>query len=268
MQKFELAMLIPYYDNPQGLKESLLSVEFDKELAIVVVDDGSKTPISKEFIASMLSPSVKAEIFLVRQKVNMGVRKALNTGLYFIKSHLNVRYISRLDTGDQCLYQRLDKQYQFLEDNKDVGLAGTNVLFFNKGNEKAFRFKSPENHDKIRNWMNVYCCFIHPSVMFRIEVLKDIRFYPSGYDHAEDYAFFHEILKKYRGANLQEYLTLSEINTHGISLGNRKKQLVSRLKVIVNYSPFNWYSFYGIVRTLMLLVTPYKFIENVKINRG
>lgn len=261
-------MLIPYYENLKGLEESLKSLEFNEELAIVIVDDGSEAKLSKEYISSLLSPSLKAEVFLIRQKTNMGVRKALNTGLFFIKSHLSVKYISRLDVGDQCLYQRLDKQYNFLESNQDVGLAGTNVLFFNKGNDKSFRFKSPENHSKIRNWMNVYCCFIHPSVMFRYEVLKDIRFYPTGYDHAEDYAFFHEILKKYKGANLQEYLTLSEINTHGVSLGNRKKQLFSRLKVIWSYSSFNWYSFYGILRTLMLLVIPYTIIENLKINRS
>lgn len=267
LDSYNLTLLIPYYNDPKGLYESLSSLGYSNNILIVIVNDGSSINFKESEIRKALSDTPNYELHILNHKQNMGVRKALNTGLYFIKNQLQTDYIARLDCGDLCIYDRLNKQVEFLQKHQDVGIVGSNVLFKHKDENRQFRFKAPETNDEINKKMNAFCCFIHPSVMFRSEVLNKIRFYPTQFDHAEDYAFFREILKSFKGANIQEYLTVTEINQKGVSLKNRKRQLESRLKVMFNYRSSNLFFVYGIMRTLALYITPYALIENLKMKR-
>ena len=52
VKKYELCILIPCYNNIDGLKKSLKSIVYDiGNYLIVVVDDGSREEITKECIA-------------------------------------------------------------------------------------------------------------------------------------------------------------------------------------------------------------------------
>ena len=98
--------------------------------------------------------------------------------------------------------------------------------------------------------------FIHPTICFRSNVLKDIGYYPTAYPAAEDYAFFFKIVKKYETANYPEYLVNIEVNSYGISYVKRKMQVKSRIRVIIDNFYFGFYPIYGLVRNILLMFVP------------
>jgi hypothetical protein len=126
----------------------------------------------------------------------------------------------------------------------------------------------PAESKEIRNKMFLNSMFMHPSVMFRRDVIKNIGYYPVNYKAAEDYAYFFRIVKKYETANIQEFLLRYEINPHGISVSKRKQQVASRIRVILDNFYFGCYPIYGLIRNCIIYFTPDRLITFLKKKRG
>ena len=50
-----------------------------------------------------------------------------------------------------CDNQKLEKQILFLENNKDVGMCGTNIIHINEDGTEIGRTFFPQSDEKIRN---------------------------------------------------------------------------------------------------------------------
>ena len=112
--------------------------------------------------------------------------------------------------------------------------------------------------------MHVNSMFVHPCVMFKIEAVKEIGLYPTGYKSAEDYAYFFEFVKRYEVANINIALVQIEINPRGISILNRSQQVRNRLKVMKKHFYFGFWPIYGFLRSLILYIIPYSVIFKIK----
>ncbi len=56
-----------------------------------------------------------------------------------------------------------------------------------------------------------------------------------------------------------------EIGTGGLSLTQRRTQLISRLHIQIAYlDPLQWHAWLGITQTLLLLLIPNKLVQRVK----
>src|SRR5690606_12194031 len=101
-----------------------------------------------------------------------------------------------------------------------IALLGTWCYFKNYHNGFCYRYVTSTKNNNIQREMHFKNVFIHPTVMFRIEILRKNIFYPDQFKYAEDYAFFWLILKEFKGAVLDEFLVTCEINETGISAHN------------------------------------------------
>ncbi|AXB55933.1 glycosyltransferase [Flavobacterium fluviale] len=257
----KILVLIPYYNNIEGLLKSLKSIDADENLDVLIVDDGSTIKLQKELIAGSFKANGKI-LYKISEK-NEGIESALNHGLKIAKSQ-QYEYIARLDCGDVCLGKRFQIQSQFLEKNPEIKIVGSNVLAVDCNDNFLYAINLPLNHEDIEKKMYFNSMLIHPAVMFCSSILDTIGYYPTQYKSAEDYAFFFAILKKHRIANLQEYLTQIEINEKGISLQRRQQQVKSRIQIIKDNFYFGWYPIYGLFRNYVLLVLPYRIILKIK----
>ena len=70
--------------------------------------------------------------------------------------------------------------------------------------------------------------FVHPSVVFRSEIISTTGKYPLNRKAAEDYAFFFKVVNYYKSENYPEILLDYIISTKSISVKNRKKQVYNR----------------------------------------
>ena len=257
----KVILLIPYFNNPKGLYTSLKSINKEEELDILIVDDGSTIKFDEVICKS--SFLAKGDVYFNSLEVNKGIEHALNLGL---KTILNkeYKYIARLDCGDICARDRFLKQVSFLERNSDISLIGSNVNFMNSKGEFLYKLITPSKDKVIRKKMYINAMHIHPSIMFRSEILNEIGLYPTKYKAAEDYAFFFNIIKKFKVANINEELVTCELSSSGISTVLRKIQAKNRIQIILDNFYFGFYPVYGLLRSILLYILPLNLLIKLK----
>jgi len=253
-----VALLIPVYNNQDGLERSLASLTGEVPLDIVVVDDGSTPPIRLPEVP----PPHRA--FLLRLEENKGIEHALNHGLGWILER-GYEYVARLDVGDIPLPGRFLRQMEFLEENPEYALVGGQVQFVGLDGKEVFRERFPTEDAQIRRIMHARNCFIHPAVMVRAWALKEVGLYSDRYKAVEDFELFFRIMRRFKVANLPGYVVKCEVNPGGISLTKRRKQVLGRLKVMLHYfDPRIKESWLGLVKNLLLLFTPVPLVQALK----
>jgi len=260
--KNDTIVLIPHYNNPEGLARSLASIDPEEQLDVLIVDDGSIHKPNE----SRLNSCFKANgtVYYIYLESNKGIEHALNTGLEYIVFKKVYTFIARLDCGDYCVGKRFAIQQQFFKNNPQVKLVGSNVMAIDLDGAFLYNIIVPSKGNDITHKMYLNCMFIHPTVMFKTEVLAVTGYYPLHYKSAEDYAFFFKIVKNFETANINEFLVKIEINPAGISITRRKQQVSSRIKVIKDNFYFGFYPVYGLVRSIILYYIPNSLIKYVK----
>lgn len=254
-------VLIPCYNNLEGLRLSLQSIVYPQDkYGVVIVDDGSDQPI----LASMLGNCIPRMTRILRQSMNTGITAALNAGLRWLDNRGDHRFVARLDCGDLCTPERFTRQVDFLTKHPNIGLLGTWVRFQNFSTGSSYIYKTPVEQRRIQRGMHFRNLFIHPSVMWRVPARPGITLYPHDLPHAEDYGFFYKIVLEHRAAILPEVLTICEINPEGLSVRNRRRQLMSRIKTVLRYGNNKLLGSMGALKLILLLLIPYRVILTLK----
>lgn len=141
-------------------------------------------------------------IHYIKSSVNEGLAHALNACL----NRAQGKYIARMDDDDISSPERLKSQVEFLEAHPDVDWVGCQALLFDEQGiwGLASRPEWPDENDYLK-----YSPFVHPSVMFRRDVLVDAGGYAESVFVArcEDYELFMRLAATgYHGYNLREIL--------------------------------------------------------------
>lgn len=258
----DFVLIIPCYNNSDGLHVSLKSISYPKDKCeILIIDDGSIPAINEKELQETFSGLT---INVIRLDYNKGIVNALNLGLDKLKRRNNVKYIARLDAGDICDQHRFTKQINFLNAHTDVALLASWARFENSSTGRGYDYITQVTHAKILKEMHFKCSFIHPSVIFRAEVLNIIGVYPEDFPHAEDYAFFWQILKSYEGAVLPEKLVQIMYTDKNVSAKHYKVQLQSRKKVVRQFGSSWLHKMIGITILNLKIALPQKLIIMLK----
>jgi glycosyltransferase involved in cell wall biosynthesis len=265
-QSFDFCLLIPCYNNVEGLIRSLKKVHYrPNQFLVVIVDDGSAVALSEKEIAVEMGNEFP--IRLLRIDGNQGITAALNKGLAWITTNVQAKYIARLDCGDLCHTDRFVLQVQYLDDHAKVGLLGSWCRFEHKDGSGGYVYTTPTEHEAIIRAMHFRNVFIHPTVMFRTELLTKTGFYPFDYEYAEDYALFWKMIKAEQSFILDKFLVICEINPKGISLKNKGKQLAARWKVVKTFAPNQLLRISAFIRLKFLLIIPKELALQLKKRR-
>jgi glycosyltransferase involved in cell wall biosynthesis len=184
------------------LKQTMEDFEF------VVVNDGS-TDGSYAYLTSVRDPRLR-----VVSQSNMGPGASANSGIALAHG----KYIARMDADDVCPPTRLERQVQFLAENPDVVLLGTQVAFLVNGRTlKAPHI--PLTHEQIvRRFYAGRVGLCNASLMCSADLAKATRYRIQG--SGEDVDFALRLAEKGRCANLPETLYLYRIHPISASMGN------------------------------------------------
>lgn len=250
--KTNIALLIPYFNCPKDLYDSLESIREDIMIDILIVDDGSNVKFDESKVRKIYNQGIIQFHYLEK---NRGIGVALNEGLSILKP--NYKYIGRLDCGDYCRKNRFAIQLAYLEKNEDLALVGSWASIINEKKEELYVLKHPTGYKEIMKKMYLNNTFVHPSVVFRSKVLDKIGNYPYEYRFAsQDYAFFFRIAKNYKVENLPEVLVDYVISPNSISTKKRKLQVKNRIRIILDNFYIGFYPIYGLTRNMVLLFIP------------
>lgn len=175
------------------LDQSLADLEF------IIYDDGS-CPEAAGLLREV--ERLDERIILIGRAENHGLAFSLNECIHRARG----RYIARMDADDISYPDRLRRQRDFLEQNREYSWVGCNIEVFD-GNGIWGRRRMPAEPQE-RDYLR-YSPYAHPTVMYRAEIFGANRDYAVSREtlRCEDYEIFMRFRKAgLRGANLQEYL--------------------------------------------------------------
>lgn len=258
-KKSDVIVLMAHYNDNERIKKSILSIIEPFQVDILIVDDGSRIKPDENELQKIYTNG-KINVLILDK--NYGVQKVRNFGLKKI-SEMNYKYIAIQDSDDCNKENRFSKQINYLDENLDVMLLGSWCDYVDEKGNFLFTQKYPVKDSVIKKKMYLNSMFVHSTVIFRAEILNKIGFYPENYFN-EDYAFLFNVAKNYKVENYPESLINYLVNQNGHTTSNQRKQVASRLKIILDNFYFGFYPIYGIVRNIPLLLFSRSFTNFIK----
>ena len=197
----KVTVLMTVYNGERHLRECMDSVlgQTFSDFEFLIIDDcGSDN--SKDIINSYKDRRIR----LIENDVNLGQVKSLNIGLDDARGE----YIARMDQDDIIMKNRLDRQVDFLDRNKDISLVGAWGEVIDEKGKIFTRARLPLRNEEIIGTA-LFCGYflMHPSVTFRKDVVMDAGKYDENITFSEDYDLWTRLmLKRRKLANMPEYL--------------------------------------------------------------
>jgi len=225
--KISVSVVMPAYNEERSIAESIQSIlnQTFEDFELIIVDDGS-TDKTFEIASSFGDPRVS----VYRQK-NLGPATARNKALSLAKG----KYIALQDADDRSKPERLEKQYDFLENNLDYIAVGTDADYIDK--DGFFIYEHTKGEAIPINWDWLQAPVIHPSVMFRSQILKKIDGYPD-IPVSQDTLFLYEMSQHGKFKNLNESLFEYRVNPFAISRKSEEIKIIVR-QLIIEYIKTN-----------------------------
>jgi glycosyltransferase involved in cell wall biosynthesis len=160
---------------------SILEQSF-RDLELIVVEDPSPVSIDATQYAD-------DRLRVIRRKQRGSIGSALNEGIDAARAAL----IARIDADDIALPDRIAKQFEFMQRNREITVYGSRITVIDEHGRAVGRRMLPLAHDDIARALRRYNCISHPSVMFRRAPVLAV----GGYDNekiAEDYDLWCRLL--------------------------------------------------------------------------
>ncbi|BCY27267.1 glycosyltransferase family 2 protein [Flavobacterium okayamense] len=190
-----VAIIIPIYNNGKSILNTFTSLQNQtfKNWKAIVIDDGS-TDNSFEKISQIDCD----KLIIIRLKQNLGRGYARQKGLEKVRE-LGFKYMCMLDADDWYFPNKLETQFNFMENNPDITLLSSAMAVVDK-NFKIYGVIKTFEQFKIFNCID-YSKFVqlpHASSIIRVKDIEGIN-YNVNYRFSEDLDFLRRILygKKY-----------------------------------------------------------------------
>jgi glycosyltransferase involved in cell wall biosynthesis len=167
------------------------------------VFDGPVESDIDNYISSIADERIK----LSRIEKNGGLASALNYLLGIVLNSPDYKIIARMDADDVSMPERFEKQFNFLEANKEISCVGCWYEEINESGKHLADIRLPEKHEALRRRYYTRTPFAHPSVMYRRELIERAGFYPVDTVLMEDNVLWGKALKAgLLFANLPDFL--------------------------------------------------------------
>jgi len=219
----KIAVIMSVYKNDkiEYLKECLESLYHQtfKDFDILVQCDGTLPNV----ITNYLEQSFKDEKIKIlnKREENKGLAFSLNE-LVEIGLKLDYNYFIRMDADDICVSDRIKKQVEFMEKNRDIDVCGGLIEEFNidTGEKQAVMY--PETSDEILNGMQKRNSVAHVTTCMRKNFFEKVGFYDSTKMNEDLDLWIRGFENRCRFYNIQEILVKVRTNN---AFFNRRKNI-------------------------------------------
>lgn len=230
-----ISILISSYNTEEKhLRDCLLSIynqTCNFNIEIVWINDGSDTHhsnILKKQLNALLNNSRYIEISYYENETNLGLGYSLNYGVKMCKNEL----IFRMDSDDIMIPDRLQLQYDYMNNNEDIIICGGQAYLFadqdgicNLNNNAITNHKELITYNdyikKPLDWL-----LNHMTVCFRKSNILEVGNYnPEIKTMYEDFELWLRILEKFKKIhNMNEPLVYYRIHKNQLTYSNDKNR--------------------------------------------
>ncbi len=227
--------------------ESILNQTY-KNLELIIVDDAS-TDDSYKIAKSFLDSRVR----VFRNNKNLGITKSAN----FAVGKARGEFIARMDADDISYSDRIEKQVEFLLENKDTVAVGGQCDLIDSNCIKIGEKRFPLEFEKIKRMIFQSVPVQQPSLMVAVARLpKEFVWYDETFKTAEELELLFKLFEYGKVRNLKSKVLKYRIHKGNTSLKNPKQTfnltIKTRIKAIkkYGYKP----TFFGVLVTLAEMV--------------
>lgn len=229
-----VSIILPAYNVSLYIRDAIFSVlnQTYYNFELIIIDDGST-----DNTLSIVNQIQDSRIKIIRNPINLGIQKTLNNGLRLSQGI----YIARIDGDDEWIDKdKLKKQIQFLEENKECILIGSGAVCINEDGKYLYKYLKPQTDKMIRGKIIGQNCFIHSSIVFRKKEIISLGGYSEDEKtkHAEDYDLWLKAGKIGKFYNIPEYSVKFMIRKSSIGNTNFINQLKKTTKIAKEYKKY------------------------------
>lgn len=226
----EVTVLTPAYNAEKYIAQAIESIleQTFKDFEFIIIDDCSNDN-TWEIIQGYAAKDER--IIAMRNEKNLGIAGNRNRGVSLSRGN----YIVWQDADDISFPRRLEHQYKFLEENKDVGIVGGYLQFFDDNGSLSIR-KYAAYDEALRKKIFRYSPVAQPAAMIRKRSLDEAGKYDLRYPPAEDLDMSFRIGRRYKFANLQEVIVRYRQNNSSATFTQLKTIELNTLSIRKKYS--------------------------------
>ncbi len=203
--KFSVCMSVYKNDKPEHVDIAIQSIFIKQTLKpseIVLVIDG---PISNELECLIDNYVLNySKIFtVIKLDKNQGLGNALRIAI----ENAKYDWIARMDSDDVSIFDRFEKQIDFLKENQDIDVLGGQITEFIDVDSNVVGVREVPLFTKdIDVYIKKRCPFNHMTVMFRKDKILSVGNYIDWHYNEDYYLWIRLFLIGGKFANLPEIL--------------------------------------------------------------
>jgi glycosyltransferase involved in cell wall biosynthesis len=218
---------MPVFNAERYLREAVESIlnQTFSDFEFIIIHDPS-TDKTAEILQSFHDPRIR----IINNEKIIGLTESLNKGLGIASGD----YIARMDSDDVSLSERLEKQVKHLNAYPEVGVLGCHVKIVDEVTKTVSVRSRPLTNDQ-NQWRLLYDnCLMHPSVMFRKELIIKHGGYSKEALHAEDYELWSRLGQNTKINQLPDVLVLLRKHTENIGSVYAQAQIENSISITKN----------------------------------
>jgi glycosyltransferase involved in cell wall biosynthesis len=191
MRSPEISVVMSVYEEPKEYLiqaiESILGQTYKNFEFIITIDNPEYK--YKNILEDYCNKDQRVK--LIYNKTNIGLTKSLNNAIEIVRG----KYVARQDVDDISLPQRLELQYNFLENNPIYSIVGTNIRFVDDNGKFIKRISWPVTHKDISRTMYKSNKLVHGTVLMKKEDLVSVGRYNGNLKYGQDYELWLRFLR-------------------------------------------------------------------------
>lgn len=199
-----ISVIIPVYNAEKSIEKSLISIKnqtWEGVFEIILVNDGSSDR-SKTIIENYQQNHQDQNIILINQE-NRGVSKARNAAMKIAQGD----YIALLDSDDEWLPEKTEKQMKFLE-NQNIDFITS--LWNNQNITFPYKLHPPNKLVKITLKKLLFKITGQTSTaIFKRKIFENTGFFDENQNYSEDANYWMRISEKNQMYLLPEKLVIA-----------------------------------------------------------
>jgi glycosyltransferase involved in cell wall biosynthesis len=206
----EVSVVMPVRDGAAHIREAVgsLIAQTLRDWELIAVLDGSRDA-SRDVLCDFDDPRIR----LIELESSVGVAKALNVGLRACRAPL----VARIDADDVCRQDRFAKQVETMAFDEQLVVLGSSALLIDGEGRSLGVRRVPLWPEQVRRRLRWRNALIHPSVMYRRDVIQML----GGYDPrcllVEDYELWLRVMAVGELASLEAPLISYRIHGSQVS---------------------------------------------------
>ena len=206
----KISVLMPAFNASNFVSQAINSVLnqtfFDFEL--IIIDDAST-----DNTWNLISAYDDTRIRKYRNTHNQGISSTRNALIELAKG----QYIAWLDADDLSAVNRLEVQFNFLENNMDYVFIGTSALVLDVDGQYKGEWVFVNDCEYLKIGLMFKNQFVQSSIMVRSDIIKKVK-YDISAQPVEDFLMWYRLTKYGKATNLKECLVSYRIHSSGATL--------------------------------------------------